>query len=63
MPMVKQERLTEREAYMEFMGQFNTQEREGKVSEDEFVLIIKLLSGSISDDAEFAEVVRGSFQQ
>ena len=43
-PCVVAGKQTEREAYMEFMGQFNTQERDGIVSFDEFQEVHKDMS-------------------
>jgi hypothetical protein len=54
--------MSERDAYMEFMGQFNTQDREGVVSLNEFVQVHRALSGSISNCDEYASVVRGCWK-
>lgn len=54
--------MSDRDAYMEFMGQFNSEDRQGVVSLDEFVMIHKVLSGGISNDAEYAKIVRGCWK-
>ena len=59
LPYVKDARVSERDAYMEFMGQFNSQDRDAAVSEHEFVELHRALSVAVSNDAEFASVVRG----
>ena len=55
--------MQERDAYMEFMGQFNTRDREGVVALDEFVQIHRGLSGAISDNEEYSTAVRGLWKQ
>lgn len=62
LPSVRDARMSERDAYMEFMGQFNTQDREGVVSLNEFVQVHRALSGSISNCDEYASVVRGCWK-
>jgi len=62
LPYVKDGRVSERDAYMEFMGQFNSQERDAAITEHEFVEMHKSLSGALSDDAEYASVVRGMWK-
>lgn len=59
LPCVKEGRLSDRDGYMEFMGQFNSRDRESVVACDEFVQVHRLLSGAISSDEEFGSVLRG----
>lgn len=44
---------------MEVMAQFNTNDRDGVVTCDEFVRVMKCLSGAIADTAEYCEILKG----
>lgn len=44
---------------MEVMAQFNSQDREGVVTEDEFIQVQKALSGAITDSAEYFRILKG----
>ena len=52
----------ERDAYMEFLAQFNTQERDANVTYEEFEGVHRNLSGAIQDLADYEATIRGMYQ-
>lgn len=60
-PEVKAGKLTEEDALKEFMSQWDTTEKDGKVTKDEFLDYYKDVSASIDDDDYFELVIRNAW--
>ena len=56
-PNVSAGRISERDAYMEFLAQFNTQDRDGIISQDEFLSVHRAFSGSVTNSADFEAAI------
>lgn len=61
-PAVIAGKQTERDAYMEYMGQFNTQERDGVVSFDEFCEVHKNMSCGCADCSNFVTCIKNCYK-